>query len=71
MVDRIRDTTVGSGDTLALSILSNVLASLLDGEAVAAPSADLSKYDGRVIRFELIGPDSNPFAAVRVSLVSA
>lgn len=67
--DKIRTMIGGRTSELEGSILGNVLAALLDGEALVAQSSELGKYDGRTIQFELIGPDADPFSAVRVSLV--
>ncbi len=69
--DKVRDLVVGGGDALGLPIMSNVLAALLDGQPLVASTEDLGKYDGRVVRIELVGPDSDPFAALCVSLVPA
>ena len=62
------DIVVGEGG-LVSSVLNNVLALALGRGDIVATNEEFGKYDGRIIRLELVGPDEDPWASIKASLV--
>ncbi len=72
MIERPEPVDILVGDSrggAVWGVLGNALAAALDGEALVASCDDMQKYDGRIIRVEVIGKDGDEMSSVMFSLV--